>query len=350
MQFREASKNPENAINLVSLPHQGPMRKMYRPGFNHYMNLIPKVDPKRPENEVQEELDVIRNVMRVISQDVKDRLSDLKIPKIPDGGFGRIILSIEDPIIVNDVIKPGAEIVLALWGKGFASPVHGHGAGYIHEDLISGSFDVHLFKMISAEKRQAYYQHTFTQDTPGVFYSDYKQDVGQIPRSELIHNFYTNEFSMSLHFLPEHVRDGNANTFEVVNFSNQIKYPSDINLLKFKPGFEGEWEKTTKEEILNNYQIGDVYLIRSEGVSFLGDHYVIITGGLVEKRHGIRPQDVSILIPDEYQAKIAKSFGLDYRTTFSAYKLISDVDEFYLHYNLRKGQIQQFGDNFYMVL
>ena len=42
--------------------------------------------------------------------------------------------------------------------------------------------------------------------------------------------------------------------------------------------------------------VGDVYLVRSGNVPELGDHYIVITGGLVQKPHGLRPQDVSFPI------------------------------------------------------
>ncbi len=39
--------------------------------------------------------------------------------------------------------------------------------------------------------------------------------------------------------------------------------------------------------------IGDVYLVRSQNVASLGDHAIVIIGGLIEKPHGLRPADLS---------------------------------------------------------
>jgi hypothetical protein len=37
-------------------------------------------------------------------------------------------------------------------------------------------------------------------------------------------------------------------------------------------------------------EIGNVFLVRSSNVPQLGDHYIIIKGGLVQKPHGLRPE------------------------------------------------------------
>lgn len=39
---------------------------------------------------------------------------------------------------------------------------------------------------------------------------------------------------------------------------------------------------------------GDVFLVRSNNVPYLGDHFFMVTGPLVEKPHGLRPQGVSV--------------------------------------------------------
>lgn len=40
--------------------------------------------------------------------------------------------------------------------------------------------------------------------------------------------------------------------------------------------------------------VGSVVLVRSEAVPFLGDHFFVVTGPLVKKPHGLRPQGISI--------------------------------------------------------
>jgi hypothetical protein len=60
----------------------------------------------------------------------------------------------------------------------------------------------------------------------------------------------------------------------------------------------------------HHLQKGDVVLVRSEGVPQYGDHYIVVTGGIVSKPHGLRPEtetiqlyphtDASLLL-DEYK-------------------------------------------------
>lgn len=56
-----------------------------------------------------------------------------------------------------------------------------------------------------------------------------------------------------------------------------------------------EVQRVTGEQAMSS-AVGDVYLVRSQNVAGLGDHYIVITGGLVQKPHGLRPQDVSFPI------------------------------------------------------
>lgn len=56
-------------------------------------------------------------------------------------------------------------------------------------------------------------------------------------------------------------------------------------------------------------QKGDVVLVRSDNLSDLGDHYIVVVGPPVQKPHGIRPETVTMKVEgshhyllDEYPA------------------------------------------------
>jgi hypothetical protein len=215
MQYLKPSSRPEEVLELLASPEQPKRSRMYRPGFDHYLSRMPHIDARHPNPA--EEVALTLKVMEAIAADVTGKLNDLDLPLIPDRQFGRVILGIEDPTDVNGELVPGTEVVLALWGNGFQSPVHGHAAGYIHEGLLKGSFDVHLYKQVGQpEDRTVVHERTIVQDTPGTFYSSFVQEAGQAYRSALIHNFTARERSFSLHYLPEHVRDGKKNGFTVL--------------------------------------------------------------------------------------------------------------------------------------
>ncbi len=216
MKYMEPSTRPEELLDLMKTENQPPRSRLFRPGFEHMMRLLPKIDAKHPNPA--EEVELTRRVMASIAHEVTARIDQLDLPEIPDGEFGRVILAIEEPQeLEGGELLPGTEVVLALWGKGFQSPVHGHAPGYIHEALISGAFDVHLYKQTgNPADRLVVPDKTIIQDVPETFYSQFVQDTGQIVRSALIHNFTARMPSRSLHYLPEHVRDGADNRFRVV--------------------------------------------------------------------------------------------------------------------------------------
>ncbi|PIP65045.1 hypothetical protein COW95_04060 [Candidatus Peregrinibacteria bacterium CG22_combo_CG10-13_8_21_14_all_49_11] len=58
---------------------------------------------------------------------------------------------------------------------------------------------------------------------------------------------------------------------------------------------EDEVTRVTGEEAMKS-QVGDIYLVRSKNVSTLGDHYILIIGGPIQKPHGLRPEDIAYAI------------------------------------------------------
>lgn len=61
--------------------------------------------------------------------------------------------------------------------------------------------------------------------------------------------------------------------------------------------------RVSAEEPLQS-RMGDVYLVRSKNVEELGDHYIVIIGGLVQKAHGLRPADMTFAIHPHEQTPL----------------------------------------------
>ncbi len=55
---------------------------------------------------------------------------------------------------------------------------------------------------------------------------------------------------------------------------------------------------------------GDVALVRSSKVTEYGDHFVVVTGGIVEKPHGFRPQE-TVIQAGEVMTKFLDRFTPD---------------------------------------
>lgn len=106
-----------------------------------------------------------------------------------------------------------------------------------------------------------------------------------------------------------------------------------IREIPYRFGFmlnETEVEIITLDDVLNNFKIGDVYLVRSDNVANLGDHYIIIDGGLEQKPHGLRPKNITVRIPAEEKTIISNN-----RKSFIVLKLNEySTRRFLNYYNL----------------
>ena len=286
MQFLKHSQRPKDVLEALATPGQPAIYRMHIPGFGHHMNRMPVIDARQEDQS--EAIDLTRIVLAEMFDDVARNLGTMGLPKIEDDKFGRIILAVEDPVHgpSNELIGK-SEIVLALWGKGFMSPCHGHAPGYINEALMTGAFDVNLYREFGDPRaRMARLFKTIEQRESGIFYEEYVRDTGKNPRSAVIHNFQATEYSTSLHYLPEHVRNGADNRFTPVM--------GEVREFELK---DSEVSRVNPETVMKS-EVGDVYLVRSNNVPDLGDHYIVITGGLIEKPHGKRPDDIVFSIAE----------------------------------------------------
>jgi predicted metal-dependent enzyme (double-stranded beta helix superfamily) len=196
----------------------------------------------------------------------------------PAGAFQRVILAVEDP-----TLREGAEILVAKWGEGFTSPVHGHAAGLLHEEILAGQMLVHTYRHTSPGTVRPLRTDIAS---PGTLVSKYSPPDPRGDRMGLVHNFTAITPAISLHFVPEHTRDGRDNRFEVEHFT--------------------DLDRASVQQLDGNggrlLQIGEVALVRSDNVREYGDHFIVVTGSPVLKPHGLRPQDVAILAGPEASA------------------------------------------------
>lgn len=290
-QFLTASNNPLDDIERVSYEGQPIERRMYKQGYEQFFENLPVLKDGDPL--LAEKISVSKTIMTFLAKALRQ---DLWAPTLRplEGGFNRTILGMESPSIKDDgIIKEGSEIVLARWGNGHTSPVHGHATGYLHEELLFGKVRVNTYRIVDHQKRIVRPLRTDIYDEPGTIASMYTNNTGAV-RSALVHNFTSIGYSGTLHYLPEHTRDGRDNGYAVQYFENSFAIGnSHLTQLNAQQGLE-------------QLHIGDVALVRSENVPDYGDHFIVITGRPVLKEHGLRPQDFAIhakygsLILDNY--------------------------------------------------
>jgi hypothetical protein len=189
----------------------------------------------------------------------------------PAGEFARVILAVAEPVGARE----GSEILVAQWGEGFTSPVHGHAPGLLHEEIMTGKMLVHSYRHVRpGVVRPA---RTDVAGT-GTLVSKYSPPDPRGDRMGLVHNFTAITPATSLHFVPEHARDGRDNRFHVEHFAD-----FDLASMRQIDGNDGRL-----------LQIGDVALVRSDNVPEYGDHFIVITGPPILKPHGLRPMEIAI--------------------------------------------------------
>lgn len=301
----QATDRPVEVIeSLPRRPSQPPTMRQYRPGFEQYLNLLPVLDPS--DRLLNIKTQISGEVVKALGQDLLQNAPWVReLP--PDGQFHRHIVAVEEPLYEEQeqelasvvaahwpslggaaqltpprkLVKEGAELLVAQWGKGFTSPIHGHAAGLLHEEILLGKIRVDLFRW----HRDGVVRPLRTDIIgPGTLVSEYAPPDSRGDRMGVPHSFTAVEPTASLHYVPEHTRDGRDNRFKVEYFDEVFPLRNeDVTQITAEEG--------------RKLRVGDVALVRSENVPEYGDHYIIITGPPVLKEHGLRPQDVAIHAP-----------------------------------------------------
>lgn len=293
--FLKASENHETDLEKITYKGQDKMRRMYRRGYESFMNAMPVLDTT--DEFLDQKVEMTKNVMKRLASYLRAD-AWVKDDEPGENGFNRTILALEapkprtsfsplDPIYTDrPPVEEGTEIIMARWGDGHSSPVHGHAIGYLHEEILFGKMRVNIYRMINVASNIVRLVRT-DMVTSGTFASLYTKPnpLHKFKRQTLIHNFTSVGFSATLHYLPEHTRDGRDNRFEVEFFEDWYKInDNDVTRINSKEGMY--------------LQKGDVVLVRSTNVPEYGDHYIVVTGSPVLKDHGLRPQDVALYAPN----------------------------------------------------
>lgn len=281
MKTLKASAHPSSDIELVSYAGQNPKLRQYKPGFDWYMNAMPVLSEPLLDMKIGFTKDILEDLARNLRLEGWVEQKEMA----PDT-FERTILAIEPPQVTADGhLKQGAEIVVAQWGKGFASPVHGHAPGFLLETILKGKVLVHSYRMTSPKSLtvRAVRSDIVKEGTFAALFTP-ENASHHFKRQTIIHNFVALETTSTLHFLPEHTRDGRDNGFVAEFFETVEKLmPQDVQPIT-----------SQQAHYLRN---GEVVLVRSTNVPEYGDHFIVVTGPPILKEHGLRVQDVAIQAP-----------------------------------------------------
>lgn len=277
--FLKPSNNPLDDINRMAYEGQPIKMRMYKEGFEQYLEAMPILEDD--DEMLLQKTHQTTSVMNLLAADLSNSKWAKSMRPIP-GDFNRTILALEAPMVKADgTLKEGTEIVLARWGDGHTSPVHGHASGYLHEELLFGKMRVNTYRIVDRQKRIVRPLRTVIYDKPSTIAAVYSNH-SDAERDALVHNFTSIGYSGSLHYLPEHTRDGRDNRFAVEHFTGLAS--EHLIQLNAQQGLE-------------QLRIGDVALVRSQNVPEYGDHFIVITGRPILKPNGLRPMDDAIYAP-----------------------------------------------------
>lgn len=280
-----ASDQPLLDIDKIKYPGQPMSLRMYAGGYEEHFNRMPVLTDNDPclMKHIAESQDIMRNVALHVSHD--DYLMTANVPE--PGTFNRTILGLEAPrVLPSGELKEGKEIILAKWGDGFTSPVHGHLSGFMFEHLISGKLLITTYFMPNKyEPRVRIIQAEIFDKPLSDLVTAYEKEGGHFKRQNYIHSFRSIGISKSVHYVPEHTRDGRDNQFIVDHFDDYHEVTSQ------------DYQRIDHSQALRS-NVGDVILVSSADYPELGFHYIVVSGDPVVKSNGLRPQDIIIPAPN----------------------------------------------------
>lgn len=275
------STTPREDIAKLAYEGQPAHLKQYREGYEHFMAHMPILD--NSDLQLNNNVVITNQVMKVLSDAL---IADEWVKEeLPENTFKRTIVAIAVPEDSFFGLQEKSELVVAQWGKGYKSPVHGHATGYLYEQVLSGRIRVNTYRISNIESKVVRPYRTEIQSAGDAFVSKYAphNEMNYYARQTLVHNFEAiGKSNSTLHYLPEHTRDGRDNGFTVEHWSAKAV---------LKPH---EFTRVTSQEAFYS-QKGEVILVRSINVPDYGDHFIVITGHAVMKPHGLRPQDWAIM-------------------------------------------------------
>lgn len=216
MVLLQPAMNARALLGMTAPEREPVVDPTYAAGFEDLFATLPKLDPRIEDPEA---LAMTVQGMDRIAERVRQRLAggELEMPRVGDGQFGRTFLGMESTTrVVDGFLTGGTNVVLGHWGKGFATPIHGHAPGYISEDLILGALTISEYEITGDPSDRLVVLKRATRPSPGRYVSLFDVDRGQEVFSSLIHAIEASEFSITLHYLPDSPRNARGSRFTAV--------------------------------------------------------------------------------------------------------------------------------------
>jgi len=186
--FQRINTNPNNS---------------YKSGFEFYMNYIPiihgKDDPKKAEK-----LEYIADIISDLAERLMQESWILENWPSPEKMLNRVVLGIDE--------VTGGELIMVRWNA-IETPIHGHQYGQMIDYLVKGMAEEIEYQIIDEKLRTVEQIGSAEFKSMQVLSNDFHAADTVVSRGALIHKFIPLKKCITLHYIPEHPRDGRGNLF-----------------------------------------------------------------------------------------------------------------------------------------
>jgi len=186
--FQRINTNPNNS---------------YQPGFEFYLNYIPVIHGK-DDPKIGEKKDYIADIIGDLAERLMQESWVLDNWPAPHQMLNRVMLGIDE--------VTGGELVMVRWNP-IETPIHGHQYGQMIDFLVKGKAKEIEYE-IQDEKQRKVQEIGFHEfKSMEVLSNDFHAAETLVSRGALIHKFIPIMKCITLHYIPEHPRDGKGNLF-----------------------------------------------------------------------------------------------------------------------------------------
>lgn len=203
-----ASTTPIEDLQRLSYPGQNPNRQLYRAGYEHFFNRMPKIS----DHDVfmaEKRQAIVDAFHELKAQIIKDGWYK-DIPQTPGDFVSRVIIAMEKPFIGDDgQLQGGAELLVTRWTKGVKLPIHSHAAGFMYEEMLEGIWTETEYETVAGRVVRPVKTETFV--TGDVISDMYTNQDKKNKYPALIHSAVVDEECFVIHFIPSHPRDTRDN-------------------------------------------------------------------------------------------------------------------------------------------
>lgn len=193
---------PRNAETLLQRININPDNS-YKSGYERYLDYLPVIhgndDPAKDRKLLN-----IEGIIKDLAENLLNQVWVFENWPAPGKMLNRVILGIDQ--------ITGGELILVRWNT-IETPIHGHQYGQMIDFLVAGKAKEIEYE-VSNEKARIVTEIGYSEfGNMSILSNDFHSAESNLSRGALIHRFIPLTKCITLHYIPEHPRDGRGNLF-----------------------------------------------------------------------------------------------------------------------------------------